>query len=66
MKGFDLVLGSAICLFGVLIGYVFLKTLDLNNLVVSRKLVIGGVVTGAIILIGLKRIFKKRAAAPRG
>lgn len=62
MKAFDLVLGSAICLFGVLVGFLLLKSLDLNNLVLSRKLVIGVVVTGAIILIGLKRIFKKRPA----
>ena len=65
MKVFDLVLGSAICLFGVLVGYLILKGFDLNNLVINRKLVIGVVVPFAIILIGLKRIFKKRIPAPR-
>jgi hypothetical protein len=66
MKVFDLVLGSAICLFGVLIGYIFLRSLDPNNLVISKKLVIGVVVPGAIVLIGLKRIFKKRGPASPG
>ena len=65
MKVFDLVLGSAISLFGVLVGYLLLKSLDLSNLVINRKLVIGVVVPSAIILIGLKRIFKKRIPAPR-
>jgi hypothetical protein len=66
MKAFHLVLGSAICLFGVLIGYLFLRSLDPNNLALSKKLAIGVVVPGAIILIGLKRIFKKRIPAPPG
>jgi membrane protein DedA with SNARE-associated domain len=66
MKVFDLVVGSAICLFGLLIGYLFLSSLDPHNLAISKKLVIGVVVPGAIILIGLKRVFKKRSPAPPG
>lgn len=49
MKAFDLVLGSAMCLFGVF-----------------RKLVIAVVAPVAIIVYGLRRIFKMRPAAPRG
>ena len=63
-KAFDLVLGSVVCLFGLVLGYFFLKTIDFGNLVINRKLVLSFVVPGAIVLVGLQRIFKRRAPAP--
>jgi hypothetical protein len=62
MKVFDVVLGTAVCLFGVLIGYLFLKSVDLDHLVINRKLLIGVVVPCVIVGGGLQRIFKKRPA----
>jgi hypothetical protein len=60
MKVFDFVLGSAVCLFGVLIGVLFLKSLDFDHLAINRKLVIGVVVPVALVGIGVRRIFKRR------
>ncbi len=64
-KAFDLVLGLVVILFGVGIGYLFLKSVDFNNLVINRKLVIGVVVPVAIVGMGLKRIFTPRGRPPR-
>ena len=64
-KAFDLVLGSVVCLFGLVLGWVFLKTIDFGNLVLNRKLVLSVVVPATIVLVGLKRIFTRRAPAPR-
>jgi hypothetical protein len=64
-KLFDLVLGTVVCLFGVGIGALFLKTLDVNPLVIDRKLAILVLVPCALVGIGLKRIFKKRGPPAR-
>ena len=64
-KAFDLVLGSGVCLFGLVLGWFFLKTIDFGNLVLNRKLVLSVVVPATIVLVGLKRIFTRRAPAPR-
>jgi hypothetical protein len=60
VKVFDLALGTVVILFGVMIGWFWWKTLDPDNLVINRKFVIGAVVTGAILVTGVRRILKKR------
>jgi hypothetical protein len=58
VKVFDLALGTVVILFGVMIGWFWWKTLDPDNLVINRKFVIGAVVTGAILVTGVRRILK--------
>ena len=65
MKLFDLVLGSAVCLFGVFIGWIIFKQMNVDSIAFNRKTVIAVVVPLFIIGVGIKRIFKKRGAAPR-
>jgi len=63
MKVFDVVLGTAIFLFGVLVGFLVLKTLDINHLVIDRTFVFMVMTPCVIVGVGVQRIFKKRPAA---
>jgi hypothetical protein len=61
---FNLVLGIAMLLFGILVAFLFLKDVDFHNLVFDKKLVLRLVIPAAIMLVGIERMFKSRKRPP--